>query len=439
MMTDNISVPLRCIGNYELLEKIADGGMGSVYRGRDRTSGEIVAVKVLAIQARSDKEVLLKRFEQEFRVARALDHPHLVRALDFGVEGDSPYLVLEFVDGGTLTDRIEANGPLAESEAIRLITQVAQALDLAHAQGLIHRDIKPDNVLLTGSGVAKLTDLGLAKESSSHLNLTRTGIGLGTPNFMAPEQLHDAKQADARSDVYALAATLYMAVTETLPFGGGNLVEAWTWKVNNALPSPRHLVNGLSERVDWAIRRGMSADPSRRPASCRQFVEDLMGRRIRREKPGVLVEESPRDLWYLVYSDRSGTTHTAKGTVTAVRQLLQGQLLRTARGIWLGTSETGPFDSVSVYPEYRDLVIEPAALPPEQPREHGHAEPIARGKDESLSVLPRRRASKRLIGTAKEAMTSEGGSGSSSVAWKWVSVLALALGSFLAGLWLLPK
>jgi serine/threonine protein kinase len=440
MMADNIREPRQCVGKYELLEKIADGGMGSVHRARDQTSGEVVAVKILGIQARLDREVVLKRFEQEFRVARTLEHPHLVRALDFGVEGDLPYLVMEYVDGGTLTDRIESEGPLAEHVAISLITQVAQALDLAHARGLIHRDIKPDNVLLTASGIAKLADLGLAKESSAHLNLTRTGTGLGTPNFMAPEQLHDAKQADARSDIYALAATLYMAVTGTLPFCDGNLVEAWMKKVNNALPPPRQLASGVSERVDWAIRRGMSADPSQRPASCRQFVEDLTGNIVRREMPGVLVAEPPREQWYLIYSDRNGTTHKAKGSVTSVRQLLQGQLLHKARRIWVGTSESGPFDPLSVHTEYRDLVIEPAPLPPAQPRQHDQVMPVACKQDEALRLVPRRGSSRRLIGAVGgQTPTSAGDSAGLSRVWTWLSVIVLALGSFLAGLWFLPK
>jgi hypothetical protein len=183
----------------------------------------------------------------------------------------------------------------------------------------------------------------------------------------------------------------------------------------------------------------MSADPSRRPSSCRQFVEDLTGGSIRREKPGVLVAEPAREVWYLVYSDRAGTTHKAKGTVTAVRQLLQGQLLRKATRIWVGTSESGPFDPLSVYPEYRDLVIEPAVLPPEQPRHHARAEPIAAEKDESSRAVQRRRASKHLIGAENGQTTPDASSGSPSIGWTFVSLIALAVGSFVAGLWFLPK
>ncbi len=266
---------LPTLGKYELLEEIAEGGMGTVYKGRHQDDGAIVAIKVIAPEL-AGNEVLLKRFELEYQTARKLDHPHIVRALDFGRHGTSTYLVMEYVDGPTLGARIEREGRIPEDDAIRIISQVGEALHEAHEHGILHRDVKPDNILITSAGQAKLTDLGLVKNLQADLGLTRPGRGLGTPNFMAPEQLRNAKGVDARCDVYALAATLYMAVTGELPFDTHGSVSAlFKKKFNNEIAQPRQVVPSLSARVDAAIRRAMSVDPGQRPASCREFVREL--------------------------------------------------------------------------------------------------------------------------------------------------------------------
>src|SRR5947209_5983823 len=174
---------------------------------------------------------------------------------------------MEFVEGESLGQRLEREGRIPEAEAIRLIAQVAQGLHRAHRQNLVHRDVKPDNILVTRDGTAKLADLGLVKETDADLNLTKTGRGLGTPHFMAPEQFRDAKNADPRCDIYSLGATLYQMVTGELPFRSNGPLEAWMKKIQNELVQPRKLVPALSERVDWAIRRAMSADPEQRPTT----------------------------------------------------------------------------------------------------------------------------------------------------------------------------
>src|SRR5262249_36868396 len=174
MPSNNSMTVLQTIGNYDLVEKIAEGGMGAIYKGRHRLTGQTVAVKIMPPHM-ANNPVLLKRFEQEFRAASRLDHPNIVRALDYGDSGTSPYLVMEFVEGEALGQNLERDGPMAEADAIRLIAQVAQGLHRAHKEGLIHRDVKPDNILLTADNQAKLADLGLVKEVEADLNLTRTG------------------------------------------------------------------------------------------------------------------------------------------------------------------------------------------------------------------------------------------------------------------------
>ncbi len=352
---------LQALGPYDLLEKIAEGGMGAIYRGRNRQTGEVVAIKLMSAKTAANPG-LLQRFEQEFRAASKLDHPNVVRAIDYGNSGGAPYLVMEFVEGESLGQRIERDGKLAEAEAIKLIADVAQGLHRAHKQGLIHRDVKPDNILVTPKGLAKLADLGLVKESESDLNLTKTGRGLGTPHFMSPEQFRNAKNADVRCDIYSLGATLYQMVTGELPFRSTGPLDAWMKKIQNDLVPPRKIVPGLSERVEWAILRAMSADPQRRPASCREFIEDLTGRSTRR--PSTSDSGAPlKEIWYLIYRDENGMTHTVKGATPAVRRSLKDGHLGDASGVRASRSKAGPFEALASYPEFRDLVVSAAPLP----------------------------------------------------------------------------
>lgn len=355
------------VGDYEILSKIAEGGMGTVYKARSLRTGELVAVKIL-LPSTAKNPVLLKRFEQECRAAAALEHEHVVRVLDYCGVGASPYLVMEYVDGESLGKRIEREGPLDENEAIRLIAQVCEGLHKAHKQRLIHRDVKPDNILVTRDGVAKLTDLGLVKNADDELNLTKTGRGLGTPNFMAPEQFRDAKNADVRCDIYSLGATLYMAVTGEVPFGKVGPLDCWMRKIRNELPAPREVNPKISERVDWAIRRAMSADPEQRPASCKEFVEDLTGASLRKSSPPAAEGSSDsgqqNDLWYLVYRDEDGETHTVKGSSDGIRRALRDGLLGDSSNIRAARTKQGPFQGLHTYPEFRDLVIAPAPLKP---------------------------------------------------------------------------
>jgi serine/threonine protein kinase len=266
----------RFIGRYEILEQLAETDMATVLKGRDPTTGCLVAIKV-AGPGVTGNPVLRRRFDQEFTVARGLDHPHLVRALHSGHEGSAPFIVLEYVDGPSLGDRIGREGRLQEAEAVRIAAQVGEALHHAHCHHVVHRDVKPDNILLTAEGLAKLADLGLAKACDSEAFLTRPSTGLGTPNFMAPEQFHDARNADRRCDVYSLGATLYMAVTGELPFRARSILGVVKKKMNHELVPPRQLAPDLSPEVESAIMRAVDANPRARQASCREFIAEVCG------------------------------------------------------------------------------------------------------------------------------------------------------------------
>lgn len=361
MGTDAANLPLQQVGQYELIEKIAEGGMGGVFKGKHQITGEIVAVKVMTSNM-TKNDVLLKRFEQEHRAANRLNHPNIVRSIEFGTCDGLPYLVMEYVDGESLGSRLERDRKLPVGQAIRMISQVAQGLHRAHKEGLIHRDVKPDNILINQEGAAKLADLGLVKEVDTDLNLTKTGRGLGTPHFMAPEQFRNAKNADVRCDVYSLGATLYVMVTGQLPFRSTGPLDAWMKKVNNDLTAPRELVPDIPERVEWAILRAMSADPEKRPASCREFVEDLTGHSTRRAP--ALGKEAGQELWYLVYRDEEGVMHTVKGNKGAIRRSLKEGLLGDASNVRAARSKGGPFELLQTYPEFRDLLISAGPVDP---------------------------------------------------------------------------
>jgi serine/threonine protein kinase len=174
MARDASEPTVQSVGDYDLVEKIAEGGMGTVYKGRHRETGQIVAIKVVAPHIVGN-QVMLKRFEKEYNAAKQLDHPHIVRAIEYGTTGDTPYLVMEFVEGESLGQKIERDGPMPEKEAVRLIAQVAQGLHRAHRERLVHRDVKPDNIMVTTEGVA---GSGQAR---------RPGAGQGNGNRAEPD------------------------------------------------------------------------------------------------------------------------------------------------------------------------------------------------------------------------------------------------------------
>lgn len=278
MTTPSKPLALDCIGDFEVLEVISQGGMGTVYKCQSNETKEIVAVKEISPEI-ANNPTLLKRFERECSLANQVEHPNIVKMLGYYRLNGNPILVMEFIDGESVADKLDREVRIKEEEAIAIIGQVCQALQAAHSNGLIHRDIKPDNILLTKEGQAKLTDLGLAKGAEQSMDLTRTGSGLGTPNFMPPEQFRNAKNVDHRCDIYALAATLYQMVTGVLPFGDDNLIQLLSRKMKEDLPPPRQLVPELSVRVDQAIRRAMRTDPGLRHESCEIFRQDLLGLR----------------------------------------------------------------------------------------------------------------------------------------------------------------
>jgi serine/threonine protein kinase len=264
------------IGNYEILETIGHGGMGIVYRARHRETGQVVAIKAMTEDAASNW-VLCQRFQQEHSAANRLRHPNIVRGLGFGTDNGRPFLVMELVEGQNLGERIKQRGPLAENEVVGIAVQIAGALELAHQHGLIHRDVKPENILLAKDGQAKLADLGLVKDLTAvGAELTGDGTGLGTIAYVAPEQYENARNADPRCDIYSLAASLYHALTGVAPFQGPTNLAILKKKLGNDFVSPRRIVRSLSRRVEALLCRALDCRPQKRPSSCAEMIAALL-------------------------------------------------------------------------------------------------------------------------------------------------------------------
>jgi serine/threonine protein kinase len=445
--TGTMRTPVQTVGDYELLEKIAEGGMGTVYRARQRATGTAVALKLVPSHL-SSNSVLMKRFQQEYSAASSLNHPNIVRALEFGYHNSSPFMVMELIEGESLGQRLERVGRLPEAEAIRIIALVAHALHKAHKQNLIHRDVKPDNILLTADGQVKLADLGLVKELDADLNLTRTGRGLGTPHFMSPEQFRDAKNADARCDIYSLGATLYMTVTGEVPFKSMGPVDAWMKKLENRLTPARQLVPDLSERVSWAIERAMSADRNQRPASCREFIEDLTGHSTQRLSTPL--GPMTKDLWYLMYNDTDGVLHMRKGTTAGIRRNLKDGALAGADNIRASRTKSGPFEPLVSHPEFRDLLINAAPITPQplpRPSRPAVALPSRPAPVSAATPTPPNKVSSaRADDAAPQTLPAPGAphidlgkAGSRSQWLRWLVFVGLAVVTGVASYYLMPK
>jgi eukaryotic-like serine/threonine-protein kinase len=258
---------------YELEELVGTGGMSSVYRAHDRLLERNVALKVLHEQFTADGDYV-ERFRREARAVAQLSHPNIVTVIDRGEQGGRQFIVFEYVDGENLKDLLEREGPLPEREAIELALQIAQALGFAHGQGLVHRDVKPQNVLLNGEGQAKVTDFGIARSLDVHGGLTQTGTVMGTSDYISPEQARGA-HVDEQSDIYSLGAVLYELLTGEVPFRGDNFVAVAMQHINQPPPSVRERRLDLSPRLDAVVARAMAKEPRERFDSMDDLCAEL--------------------------------------------------------------------------------------------------------------------------------------------------------------------
>ena len=274
-------VPGTMFGSYQIEDILGRGGMGVVYKAKHRVMGRRVALKVVA-EKPGVNDSLLQRFKREAKVVSRLNHPNIVAAYDADDVDGIPYLALEYVAGPDLSDLVKSDGPLPLATGIDYVIQAARGLSHAHQQGVVHRDVKPSNLLLDKThGVVKVLDLGLAcveallDEASRPTELTSTGAIFGTIDFMAPEQARDAKRADARADIYSLGCTLHFLVTGKMVYPSDNLLNKIRAHVSAPIPSLRNLLTAVPEKLDATFQRMIAKNPADRFASMDDVIAAL--------------------------------------------------------------------------------------------------------------------------------------------------------------------
>jgi tetratricopeptide (TPR) repeat protein len=270
------------LGRYQIHARIGRGTMGVVYRARDPVLAREIALKTVEVSpalGEAERERFLARFLQEARIAAKLLHPGIVVTHDASIDERTsvPFIAMELVTGGSLADRLERAGPLGWQDAARLVSSLARALDYAHREGVVHRDVKPANVLLTPEGVPKIADFGIAKLEDAHL--TESGAVLGTPYYMSPEQI-EAKEIDGRSDLFSLGSLLHALLAGRPPFTGPDL-PAITRQILFKDPDPP---SGIPPALAGVLARALAKEPGERYQSGADFADDLE-RVIRGESP----------------------------------------------------------------------------------------------------------------------------------------------------------
>ena len=316
--------------------------MGAVYKARDTMLGRIVAIKVILTP---DAE-MRKRFLREAQAAARLHHDHIVTVHDLAVDGDTPYLVMEFVDGESLLAKLERNR-LSPAEALRILGEAASALDYSHAAGVVHRDVKLANVMITRAGRAKLADFGIAR-IAGEASLTLADAKLGTPKYMAPEVLKGAKPS-AASDQFALAVMAFYLLTGSFPFDGEALWPLLHCIMNDPAPEPTSVERTLPKGVDGVVLKALSKEPAGRYGNCCAFVDEL--RRVFRvadevtTAPGIIIgpkageiRENPKDGLQYVWIPPGLVSDGSVAERQRGRALDEKprHLVRISRGFWIG-------------------------------------------------------------------------------------------------------
>lgn len=272
---DSGSRPAQQIPGYALQKKVGAGAMAVVYRAKQLSLDRIVAVKVLPKRLSRNQE-FVERFYKEGRAAAALNHNNIVQAIDVGEASGFHYFVMEFVEGNTVYDEVADGKVYDEQEAIRITRQVASALLHAHDKGIIHRDVKPKNIMLTKERVAKLADMGLARAASDvEAAMAEAGRAYGTPYYISPEQIRGDLHVDHRADIYSLGATFYHMVTGRVPFEGPTPSAVMRKHLKEPLTPPDHLNDKLTAGCAAMIEMMLAKNKEERYPSCREVIEDL--------------------------------------------------------------------------------------------------------------------------------------------------------------------
>lgn len=269
-----MQTPTALTERYHITSHLARGGMADVYEGQDTLLNRRVAIKVLHSQYSSD-EAFVKRFRREAQAAANLSHPNIVGIYDWGQAQNTYFIVMEIVEGRSLRDVLKSEGALLPRRAIEIAAETAAALSVAHRAGLVHRDVKPGNILLARDGTVKVTDFGIARAWDDSQELTRTGAVIGTATYFSPEQAQGAP-ADGRSDVYALGVVLYEMLTGRPPFLGDSPMSVAFQHVSAEAPVPSSLNPDVGPDLDTVVMKALRKDPSARYQSAEEMRQDLL-------------------------------------------------------------------------------------------------------------------------------------------------------------------
>ena len=260
-------------GRYELFERIGEGGMSVVYKAKDKLLNRFVAIKILKPEFINDHK-FIDSFRRESQAAASLSHPNIVNIYDVGREGNIHYIVMELIEGKTLSDYIKEQGPMSYPKVIALSKQIAAALSFAHKNHIIHRDVKPHNVMITPNGTAKITDFGIAKAVNAATIVDNTDGIIGSVHYFSPEQARGG-YVDEKSDIYSLGIVMYEMLTGKVPFDGDNPVNIALMHINGEMVPPSKIVDGVPPALEHIILKCTDKYPVNRFASADELIEAL--------------------------------------------------------------------------------------------------------------------------------------------------------------------
>ncbi len=260
------------IGNYRIESTLGMGGMGVIYKAIQESLDRVVALKVLLPLSHNNEESL-QRFEIEARAISLLQHHNIVNIYEYGIEGDYRYFAMQYVDGCDLSKKIAEKKPMSYTEVIDISKQICRGLRYAHGKNIVHRDIKPQNILLDNEGVARLSDFGIAK-IFSQVNITMTGVAVGTPEYMSPEQA-EGKSPDQQTDIYSLGIVMYEMITKMPPFTGDNPIAVAYKQVHELPPPPSSKRKDIPKRLELIILKALKKDKSERYATVEEMLDHL--------------------------------------------------------------------------------------------------------------------------------------------------------------------
>ncbi|MEO2014584.1 MAG: protein kinase [Fuerstiella sp.] len=323
------------VGDFELKKKLGKGGMGEVFLARQVSLDRIVALKTLSKEL-AKKEDFVARFLREARSMAKLDHVNVVKVYAVDSYKGLHFAAIEYVDGKSVQDWLDKLTKFSIGDAVHIAMVSAEGMKHAHDQNMVHRDIKPDNILLTTTGIVKVADFGLAKVLDDDVSMTQSGTGLGTPLYMAPEQARSAKTVDQRCDIYALGVTLYHMLTGKLPYGGGTALELIIAKETGKYDTARKICPEVPERLDLIVDKMMARETNHRYNNCAEVIKDLVALGVHNDALSFVDGALPTGIGRSVSPTTAelGGTVASGGPLPTSRQVARTATVKQASRTW---------------------------------------------------------------------------------------------------------